>query len=468
MKTKSNASTRAPIVTILGHVDHGKTSILDKIRSSNLQAKESGGITQNIGAYQISHQGKTITFIDTPGHEAFEAMRSRGGQIADIAILVVAADDGVKPQTKESIKHIKKTKTPYLVAINKTDVVGADVDKVKQGLGELGEYLEGFGGNVPFVEVSAKTGDGLDKLLELILLLAELEELKDTSNAPIGQGVVIESQVHSNKGPVATLLVKQGIFVTNDNLFLDTRPIGKIRAMTLSTGQSLKKAIPSTPIQIIGFKEAPETGSMISNKPSDLAQIKTRQVKALKLDPEKPNLVIKAAVKGGLEAVLNKVQDQVNLVSVGTGPITSSDIEKAAVNQAQIVGFNSPISVNVQKLADTENVSFKNFSIIYHLFEYLDQISEDQKTPPPPKETGQIKIKKIFNINDKIVLGGVVIKGKIKLGDTVKNSRIVSLQSSKESLESVKKGQDFGLVLKPSLDIKEEDVIMTHSSTNSD
>jgi translation initiation factor IF-2 len=462
MKKQSNGNTRPPIVTILGHVDHGKTSILDKIRSSNLQGKESGGITQTIGAYQVTHQGKSITFIDTPGHEAFEAMRSRGGQVADIAVLVVAADDSVKPQTKESIKHIKKAKIPYLVAINKIDVAGANATKVKTDLGEQGEYLEGFGGNIPFVEVSAKTGQGLDKLLELILLLAELEELKDTSNKTPSSAVVIEAQMHPQKGPLATLLIKQGKFTTKDPLYLDTKLVGKVRAI-LSSGKSVDQALPSTPVQIIGFKQAPSTGDIITTKPSDLAQIKQKNKQKTKLDPEKPNLVIKAAVKGGLEAVLGKIKDKINLIASSVGPVTGSDIEIASVNNAQVIGFNSKISTSVKKLAATEGVSFKNFSIIYHLFEYVDELFEQKKAPPPPKETSQIKIKKIFNINGQVVLGGTVIKGKVSVGDIVGSSKITSLQSAKEQLKVVKKGQELGLVLKPNLDIKEEEVIITHS-----
>lgn len=468
MKKQNNEATRPPIVTILGHVDHGKTSILDKIRSSNLQSKESGGITQTIGAYQVLHQKKLITFIDTPGHEAFEAMRSRGGQIADLAILVVAADDSVKPQTKESVKHIKKAKIPYLVAINKIDVSGANPEKVKADLGELGEYLEGFGGDIPFVEVSAKTGEGLDKLLELVLLLAELEELKDTSQKSPASGVVIESQLHSQKGLLATILIKQGKFLLKDKLFKDTKLIGKIRAMNLSNGKPIHEAMPSTPIQIIGFKEAPSTGDIITTKPSDLAQIKQRSKAKIKLDPLKPSLVIKAAVQGGLEAVLGKITDKINLIASSVGSVTGSDIETASINNAQIIGFNSKISASVKKLAATESVTFKNFSIIYHLFEYIDELFEQKKLPPPPKETGQVKIKKVFNVNGQVVLGGVVIKGKVSVGDMIKESKIVSIQSSKEKLELVKKDQEFGLILSPSLDIKEEEVIITHSSDKKD
>lgn len=463
MKKSNNAAARPPIVTILGHVDHGKTSILDKIRSTNVQAKESGGITQTIGAYQVMHQAKNITFIDTPGHEAFEAMRSRGGQVADIAVLVVAADDSVKPQTIESVRHIKKANIPYLVAINKIDAPGANVNKVKTDLGELGEYLEGFGGSIPFVEVSAKTGQGLDKLLELILLLAEMEELKDTSAKTPASGVVIESQLHPQKGPLAAILIKQGVFTLNDSLFLDTKPVGKIKTM-LSAGQSISRALPSTPIQVIGFKKVPSTGDIITTKPSDLAQTKQKNKVKIKLDSEKPSLVVKASTKGGLEAVLGKIKDKVNLISSGLGSVTGSDIETAAINHAQIIGFNTKISANVKKLTATEGVAFKNFSIIYHLFEYVDELLKQKKAPPPSPETGQIKIKKIFKINNQVVLGGVVIKGRVSLGDKVGSSQIISLQSSKEKLEVVKKDQELGLVLSPGLDIKEEDIIITHSN----
>lgn len=468
MKKQTNENTRPPIVTILGHVDHGKTSILDKIRSSNLQAKEFGGITQNISAYQVVYQGKKITFVDTPGHEAFEAMRSRGGQVADIAILVVAADDSVKPQTIESIKHIKKSKIPYLVAINKTDLAGTNADKVKKDLGEAGEYLEGFGGNIPFVEVSAKTGAGLDKLLELILLIAELEELADTSNLSPCRAVVLEAQLHPHSGPLATLLIKQGKFKVGDPLFLDTFSIGKIRAMSLSTGESVDEAFPSTPIQIVGFKKVPSTGDIVSTKPSDLAQIKQKNKSKNKLDPEKPNFIIKTSVKGCLEAVLDQIKDKINLIASSAGSVTSSDIEIASLNKAQILGFNSKISAGVKKLAITEGVVYKNFSIIYHLFEYVDELVKENKSPAPPKETGQIKIKKVFVINDKVILGGIVLKGKVSLGDKINGSSIISLESSKESLKVVKKDQEFGLVLKPNLDIKEEEVIITHSSITKD
>lgn len=468
MLNKNNENTRPPIVTILGHVDHGKTSVLDKIRSTNVQAKESGGITQNIGLYQVVHQGKTITFIDTPGHEAFAAMRSRGGQIADIAILVVAADDSVKPQTKESIKHIKKAKIPYLVAINKIDVAGADIDKVKKDLSEIGEYLEGFGGKIPFVAVSAKTGEGIDKLLELILLLSEMEELKDTPNNSPARAIVVETQLHSQIGPLVTLIVKQGIFNLNDQLFLDTKQVGKIRAMNSSVDEPITKASASTPIQIQGFKKNPFVGDVITNKPADLDQLKQKNKQKLKIDKNKPTFVVKAVNKGGLEAVLDKIGKKINLISAGVGSVSGKDIEIAAINHAKIIGFNSKISASVKKLAATEAVSFKNFSIIYHLFEYIDELLEQKKPSLPPKETGQIKIKKIFNIDNKIILGGLVISGKVSIGDLVKTSKIVSLQSAKESLESVKKDQECGLILFPNLDIKEGEVIITHSSNNKD
>ncbi|MBI1872113.1 GTP-binding protein, partial [Candidatus Collierbacteria bacterium] len=261
-----SANTRPPVVTVLGHVDHGKTSLLDRIRSANVAAKETGGITQAIGAYQIEFEGRPLTFIDTPGHAAFSKMRARGGKVADVAILVVAADDGVMPQTKESIEHIKNAKIPYVVAINKVDLPDANPLKVKQDLAEAGEYVEGYGGNIPVAEISAKTGQGVDQLLETVLLLAEMEELKDTSGEKTS-AVVIESQLHPNKGPLATLLVKTGRLKAKDELFSGQTKIGKVRLLVSSSGKNLDSAYPSTPVQVLGFTVVPKVGDIITTTP---------------------------------------------------------------------------------------------------------------------------------------------------------------------------------------------------------
>ena len=471
MPTKKTL-TRPPVVTILGHVDHGKTSILDHIRKSNVQQKEEGGITQAIGAYQVSHQDKLITFIDTPGHEAFTSMRSRGGQVADLAVLVVAADDGVMPQTKESIDHIKKAKIPYVVAINKMDLPAAQPDKVKTGLAELGEYVEGYGGNIPFVEVSAKNGQGIDKLLEVILLLAELEELSDNSDQETALGIVIESQLDPHKGPLATILVKQGVFKKNDSLFVQQSPYGKIRTMVSAQREDLKEATPSTPILVCGLSQTPPVGEILGNKALDSKEVKTSSVfkKSLaEIDSEKPTVIIKADVQGSLEAIIDRLQKKINIITYGVGNVTESDIDLAAVNHAQILGFNVSINSSVSKFAQVEKVTFKNFTIIYHLFEFVDELIESTKTPPPPEEKGSAKIIKVFEINGKKVLGAVVVSGKISLKDFVNQKhKVISLQVGKDQVEEVKKDQEFGMLLNPELDIKPGDIIMSYNESSHD
>lgn len=471
MPTKKT-NTRPPVVTILGHVDHGKTSILDHIRHSNVQQHEEGGITQAIGAYQVFHKNKMITFIDTPGHEAFTSMRSRGGQVADLAVLVVAADDGVMPQTKESVKHIKKAGIPYVVAINKMDLSDAQPDKVKTGLAELGEYVEGYGGNTPFVEISAKTGQGIDKLLEIILLLAELEELPDTSMREPALGIVIESQLDPHRGPLATLLVKQGTFKKNDPLFAQQSPYGKIRAMISTKEKNLQNASPSTPIQVFGLSQTPPVGEILGNQAFDSQEIQTSSVlqhSVVQIDSEKPTAVIKADVQGSLEAIVDHLQNKINIIARGVGNITESDIDLAAVNKAHILGFNVKMKSSVSKFAQVEKVTFKNFTIIYHLFEFVDELIESIKTPPPPEKKGSAKIIKIFEINGQKILGAVVTSGKISLKDFVNQKhQVISLQVGKNQVEEVKKDQEFGMLLRPELDIKTGDTIMSYNQSSHD
>jgi translation initiation factor IF-2 len=261
MSTQSVAF-RPPVVTILGHVDHGKTSLLDRIRNANVASGEVGGITQAVGAYQIEYQGHKLTFIDTPGHAAFSAMRRRGGQAADIAILIVAADDSVMPQTRESIEHIKSANIPFVVVVNKTDLPGVNVEKIKTDLANCEVFVEGYGGNIPLVQISAKTGQGVDQLLEIILLLAELEELVDNSDSQPAQAIVIESALHPQQGAVATLLVKDGTFKKNDDLYVGSKMIGKIRSMTDFSGKNIVQATPSTPFRL-RLATVPNVGDLI-------------------------------------------------------------------------------------------------------------------------------------------------------------------------------------------------------------
>lgn len=459
---------RPPVVTILGHVDHGKTSLLDRIRHAQVAAGEIGGITQAIGAYQIEHKGHKITFIDTPGHAAFSAMRRRGGAAADVAVLVVAADDSVMPQTIESIEHIKSAGIPFVVAVNKVDLPGVNPEKVKTDLANNNVYLEGYGGNIPFVNISAKTGAGVDDLLEIILLLSELEELKDNSAEIPATALVVESSLHPQIGPLATLLVKGGIFNKNDNLFLIEKNIGKIRSMIDYLGKPITSATPSTPFQAIGLSEVPSVGDLITNTlPTvGVGLIPPAPVGAIHESPalytiEKPTIILKADVQGSLEAVLGSIKDQANIVASSVGNISDTDIQTATAAGAEILGFNVRIGSNVARLAEIEKVKFTNFRIIYQLFDYLKELQEKKTIAQGPKiiETGQATVLKVFNFGGTIVYGCLVTSGKIKLQDQIQSSRVTSIQVGKANVDEVKKDQECGLVLTPKMDLKPGDII---------
>lgn len=458
---KQTVAFRPPVVTILGHVDHGKTSLLDRIRNSRVASGEVGGITQAIGAYQIEFQGRPLTFIDTPGHAAFSAMRRRGGQAADIAILIVAADDSVMPQTRESIEHIKSANIPFVVVINKTDLPGVNLEKVKTDLANCEVFVEGYGGNIPLVPISAKSGEGIDHLLEIILLLADLEELKDTSKDTPASAIVIESSLHQQKGPIATLLVKNGTFEKNQELFVGKKSIGKIRSMVDPVGKNINHALPSTPFQIIGLSTVPDIGDIVHNQKTDLEKDVQGQNAVNEASVDKPNIILKADVQGSLEAIINTIKDQVNLISSSVGAVTETDIQTSVSTGAEIVGFNSKIPSTTNRLAEVEGVKFTNFKIIYQLFDYLSEIHQAKTLENSPKtvEVGQAKILKVFNFSGVIVYGATILSGKIKLGDDVSGSKVISLKMNKSDVDEVKKDQEFGLVLKPQIDLKEGDII---------
>lgn len=455
------SATRPPVVTILGHVDHGKTSLLDRIRNASVAAGEAGGITQAIGAYQITHNGQKITFIDTPGHAAFSAMRQRGGQAADVAVLIVAADDSVMPQTKESIEHIKSAGIPFVVAVNKVDLEGVSPDRVKTDLANNGIFVEGYGGNVPIVNISAKTGAGVEDLLEIILLLAELEDLKDNSSVCPATALVIESSMHSQKGPLATLLVKSGTFNKNSLLFDGETDYGKIRSMVDYSGKPLSKATPSTPIQVIGFSTVPNVGDVITSEPCSGSADKGTQDALSVKDEEKPTIILKADVQGSLEAIINSIKDQANIMSSSVGLVTDSDIETAVATNAQILGFNSKMPSPVAKLAEVEHVKFTNFKIIYKLFDYLKDLQAQKTASAGPKTitVGEAKVLKTFNFAGTVVYGCLVTSGKLRIGDTIEGSKITSLKANKLDVEEVKKDKECGVVLTPPIDIKVGDIM---------
>jgi translation initiation factor IF-2 len=451
------------VVTILGHVDHGKTSLLDRIRNTSVASGEVGGITQAIGAYQIVYQGKKITFIDTPGHAAFSAMRKRGGQAADIALLIVAADDSVMPQTRESIEHIKEANIPYVVVVNKTDLAGVNPERVKTDLANNDVYVEGYGGNIPIVNISAKSGQGVEELLEIILLLAEMEDLKNNDSVSPASATVIESSMHPQKGPLATLLVSEGTFQKNQELFAGATSIGKIRSMVDYNGKNLNSAPPSTPFQVIGLSTVPNVGDIITSAPTIEQNKKT--IKNIagtgERSVEKPNIILKSDVQGSLEAILNTIVEYANVVDSSVGMVTDTDIQTAISTGAEILGFNVKINASVARLAEIEKVSFTNFKIIYQLFDYLKdlQFKKEESLGPKIVETGQLKVLKSFNFSGTIVYGCTVTSGKIKIGDKVNGSTIISLKSNKLDVPEVKKDQEFGLVIKPNLELKEGDIM---------
>lgn len=458
-------NNQPPVITVLGHVDHGKTSLLDRLRNANVAAGEAGGITQSIGAYQIEYKGKTLTLIDTPGHAAFSAMRARGGQVADIAILVVAADDGVMPQTKESIQHIQKAGIPFIVAINKSDLPDANILKVKQGLADSNVYVEGYGGNVPVVEISAKTGAGFDTLIETIILLSEIEELPDTQTKPTS-AIVIESFLHPQKGPMATLLVQNGILRTKDDLFLGSSKIGKIKSMLTSFAKNLDIAPPSTPVQILGLTSVPPVGEIITTI-QGLQSINpsSKTILTIENNLDKPKIILKADTAGSLEALLGSLPDTIIVISSGVGPVTESDVQFAATNQAIIVCFNLKSTPNVTKLASVENVHMVTFKIIYELFDYLKEISQILKKKNEPIVTGEAQILKLFPFDDQIVYGCLVTSGRFRVNDNVAGSKVVSIRVGKESIKEVKKDAQCGLILDPNQNLKEGDIIVATNNS---
>lgn len=483
MATKTAASvSRPPIIAVLGHVDHGKTSLLDAIRSTNVQAGESGGITQHIGSYQVVFNNQLVTFIDTPGHAAFTAMRARGGQIADLAILVVAADDGVMPQTKESISHINSAGIPFIVALNKIDLPDSQPDRIKGQLAEAGVLVEGYGGNVPIVEVSATKKTNLDQLLETLLLLAEIQELKADPEG-ILEAVVIESNLDKNQGPLATVIVKNGTLITGQAITTvptnqkDPVILGKTKALSDWQGSQITSALPSTPCQILGFSKVPQVGSVVTNVGS-ATELKTRlvttatsEITSDAADETKKNIILKTDVVGTLEAITSNLPEKIHLIHAGTGPISESDVLLADTSSARVYGFRVKPTPSAKKLAQIEKVSLKTFDTIYDLLDTLKDLS-NKALADLQKETinGEANILKIFDLPDFRVYGCKVITGSIRTGDTihlqrldgtVKNATITSLKIGTKDVQRVSPEQEFGAIITPVLDAKPGDTIIS-------
>lgn len=480
---QNNLQTRPPVVVVLGHVDHGKTSILDFIRKSRVAEKESGGITQHIGAYQIEHQNKTITFLDTPGHEAFSAMRSRGVKVADIAVLVVAAEEGIKPQTKEAISHIKKSGIPFIVALNKIDKKEAQPDKVKQELVKYDVNAESLGGQVPSVNVSAKTGQGIDELLEMINLVAEMEELKANPDQP-ASGVVIESRQDAKRGPTATILIKDGCLKTKDIIGADSA-VGKVKWLEDFQGGTIKKAVPGMPVAIIGFEEAPQVGEKFFvfetlRQAQDRVDKKTAKRKgesAMQIvasDKKILNLILKADVRGSLEAikeVLKNIPDDeaaIRFLKSEIGDINESDIKLAESSNGKIVGFRVKIEPELKQISQRKKVKITTFEIIYELVQGVRESLSRLLEPELVKTSvGRVKVLALFHAEkNRQIVGGRVSQGKAGRGclieifrneQSIGKGRLIQLQRNKKDIDEVAKDQECGILLDSSVKIEKGD-----------
>lgn len=486
---KTKLLNRAPVVVVMGHVDHGKTKLLDTIRSTNIVAGESGGITQHIGAYQVVKKGQPITFIDTPGHEAFTTMRSRGARVADIAILVIAADDSIQPQTKESIKIIKSAELPMIVAINKIDKPDANVEKVKQDLATLNLMPEEWGGKTICVPISAKAGTGIDDLLDMILLVAETEKDNIVANPDrLAVGTIIESHINRNEGPVATALVQNGTLRRGDLIEVTDTFYGKIRSMKDFLGRDLETAGPSTPVKIIGLKAAPSVGDVLQvieavdkkhkMKKYQLSQQATDYSRPQEIKKEEGkerktvNVVLKSDVLGSLEAIissLNKLEHPevgINIIFKGLGNITESDIERANSGNAVVYGFHVKPNSAAELLAKDKKVEVKLYDIIYQLLDDAKVRLEKILTPEVIKtELGRIKVLAIFRKDvNAVVVGGSVTKGRIIPNakvDVLRNNHKVTggyisqLQSNKVNVNEVAQGKECGLKFegKPAIEV---------------
>ena len=491
---------RAPVVTIMGHVDHGKTSLLDAIRETEVAAGEAGGITQHIGAYQVHHDGRTVTFLDTPGHEAFTAMRARGAKVTDIAVIVVAADDGVKPQTQEAVDHAKEAEVPMLVAINKIDKEGAQPDRVRAEMAQLGLQPVEWGGDTEFVEVSAKTREGLDNLLETILVMAEVEELRANADAP-ASGTVIESKLDPGRGPVVTVLIARGTLEVGDAVVAGAH-WGRVRAMHDFLGNRVGQALPGEPVELLGFAGVPEAGEYVhvvehDRRARHLAGERAARLKAeslarrpakrvslediFKSGQSELNLVIKSDVAGSLEAIEDEIaklpQQEVSVIVVrrAVGAVTESDVMLSAASDAVILAFGVREVGDARAVADREGVEIRHYSVIYRAIEELRDAMQGMLAPEEVEDIlGTVEVRQIFRASRVgTIAGSHVTEGKVTRGSKVRLIRdgtvvytgeIASLKRFNEDVREVAAGYDCGIVLRDFADVKEGDVLETYAT----
>jgi len=492
-----NLQPRPPVVTMLGHVDHGKTSLLDVIRHTNVVASEAGGITQHIGAYQVEHRGKKITFLDTPGHEAFTAMRARGAQGADIAVLVVAADDGVMPQTLEAIDHARAAQVPIIVAINKMDKPNANPERVKKQLSEAGLDLEEWGGNVICVPVSAKEKTGIEELLDSILLVADLAEIKANPNRP-AVGTVIEAKLDKSRGPTATLLVQNGTLREGDSLVIDDI-YGRVRAMFNEKGEKLKEAPPSTPVVVLGLSGVPRAGDIFevvedektaraiaAQRAEEKERGAARPGRALSLEEiyarmeagqvKELRLILKTDVQGAIEPVVSSLEKlshdelKVKFIHVGTGNISESDIMLAVASKAIVIGFNVEVDPAAHIMAEAEGVDVRLYDVIYKLIEDVDKALKGLLEPTYEElVTGRAEVRAVFtiprvgNVAGVYVTEGLLSRNSLarvkRDGQVIYEGRVASLKRFAEDVKEVRAGFECGVGLEGFGDFKEGDII---------
>jgi translation initiation factor IF-2 len=501
---EADLEARPPVVTIMGHVDHGKTTLLDAIRKSAVVETEAGGITQHIGAYQVEHNGRKLTFLDTPGHEAFTAMRARGAKVTDIAVLVVAADDGVMPQTRESISHARAAEVPIVVAVNKVDLPDANPDRVRNELAADGLQPEEWGGTTQYSEVSAKQAQGLDDLLEKVLLVADAElELTANPNAD-ASGPIIESRLDVGRGPAATMLVHRGTLRVGDAVVAGDA-WGKVRALYNFRGEKVKEARPGEPVEILGFDHPPPAGELCrvvenERQARQYAQVRGERLRREQLAQRRVgvslealfeqlqegavqdlNLVLKGDVVGSVEAAISelaKIQHpevRVNVIHQGVGGITENDIMLASASNAMVVGFNVRPNAEARALAEREGVEIRTYRVIYQLTEDIEQALVGMLKPVRTEETiGEVEVRQLFRVSRLgTIAGSYVTNGTVRRGASVRvvrdgtviyETRIAQLKRFKDDVREVEEGYECGILLDGFNDVKEGDVLEVYET----
>ncbi len=500
-ESPADLKARPPVVTIMGHVDHGKTKLLDAVRSTRVAEGEAGGITQHIGAYQVEVHGRKISFLDTPGHEAFTAMRARGAQVTDIVVLVVAADDGVMPQTLEAIAHVKNAGVPMIVAINKIDAPGANPDRVRQELAAAGVVVEQWGGEVPSVEVSAKQKTNIDGLLELILLVADIEEVKANPNTS-ALGTIVEAEKDRNRGTLATVLVQNGT-LRLDDVVLVGATFGRVRTMFNDVGKRLRHAEPSTPVEILGLNDVPQAGDVLQVVPDialarDVAAMRQRQRQAEQMVSQTKtavgldalyaqiqagqvkdlNVILKADVSGSIGAIEQSLSQintkhsevQIRVIHTGTGAISESDVNLATASSAIIIGFNVRPDPAARRLADQNGIEIRFYNIIYQLLGDVEQALVGMLAPEEREVVnGFAEVRNTFRLPSREVVAGLyVLDGKINRNDKVRvlrngvvlhDGRLSSLKRFKDDVREVQAGYECGAVVESFTDVQNNDTL---------